>query len=72
MDQIFETFMGELREEKGPEEDTVTSLCKKDHPQTVSEVRLLSVFRVCLLYMSTYLAHSSRQQQQYIYRRIHS
>lgn len=32
MDQTFETFMDELREEKGPEEDTVTRLCQKDRP----------------------------------------
>lgn len=32
MDQTFETFMAELREEKGPEEDTVTGLCQKDRP----------------------------------------
>ncbi len=30
MDQIFETFMNELRAEKGPEEDTVTGLCQGD------------------------------------------
>ena len=32
MDQTFETFMDELRAEKGPEEDTITSLCQKDRP----------------------------------------
>ncbi|CAN0510823.1 unnamed protein product, partial [Ectocarpus sp. 12 AP-2014] len=34
MDQTFETFMNELRAEKGPEEDTVTSLCQKDRPRS--------------------------------------
>lgn len=29
MDQTFDTFMKELREEKGEEEDTVTGLCQK-------------------------------------------
>lgn len=32
MDQIFEKFMSELRAEKGPEENTVTSLCKNPEP----------------------------------------
>lgn len=40
MDQIFETFMGELREANGPEEETVTSLCKSDHPK-VSGVHII-------------------------------
>eukprot|EP00752_Nemacystus_decipiens_P005367 g4868.t1 len=40
MDQIFETFMGELRAEKGPEENTVTTLCKKDQsPKNVSQFK---------------------------------
>ena len=30
MDQTFETFMKELREEHGQEESTVTGLCQKD------------------------------------------
>lgn len=31
-DQIFETFMRELREEKGDEGTTLTGLCQKDRP----------------------------------------
>ncbi|CAN0462058.1 unnamed protein product, partial [Ascophyllum nodosum] len=32
MDQIFESFMKELREEKGEEASTVTGLCQKERP----------------------------------------
>eukprot|EP00903_Cladosiphon_okamuranus_P017001 g15670.t1 len=40
MDQIFESFMAELRAEKGSEEQTATSLCKKDQkPNKVAQFK---------------------------------
>ena len=48
MDQIFESFMKELREEKGEEASTVTGLCQKERPAATVKVCLF--VSVCTVY----------------------